>query len=118
MNDYEDEKAAALAWVEKYGTPKFVDSVDISSVNENQVWTEWWLQDQFIVNEYVSNENGALEITGYYITPKPWSSEPGSEMVVTASWEDCLECDVSGETEDGDECPTCEGSGNTVIEFL
>lgn len=118
MNDYQEEKAAALAWLEKYGTHTFVDSVDISSVNPNQVWTEWWLSDQFIVNEYVPNEDGTKEISGYYITAKPWSSESGSERVVTATWEDCTECDSSGETEDGDECEACEGEGSKAIDFL
>lgn len=118
MNDYQEEKAAALAWLEKYGTPTFVDSVDISTVNPSQVWTEWWRSDQYVVNEYVPNEDGKKEITGYYITPNPWSSEPGSETLVTATWEDCSECEASGETEDGDECQTCEGSGNKVIDFI
>jgi hypothetical protein len=118
LNNYEEEKGAALAWIEKYGEPTFVDSIDITSVNPNQVWTEWWRSDQYVVNEYVPNEDGTKEITGYYITPNPWNSEPGSETVVTAIWEDCVDCDVTGETEDGDECLACEGSGAKSIELI
>jgi hypothetical protein len=118
LEDYKEEKAEALAWLEKYGTPTRVDSVDLSSVNPNQVWTEWWRSDQFISNEYVPDEDGTREVTGYYITPKPWTSEEGTEIVVIAIWEDCSDCDATGETEDGDFCPTCEGQGNTTIDLI
>jgi hypothetical protein len=118
VNDYQEEKAAMLAWLEKYGTPTRVDSVDISSVNPHQVWTEWWRDGQFIVNGYTPVEEGIGGVWGYYITPNPWSSDPGSETVITVIWQDCYDCDVTGETEDGGECPACEGSSIVPISFI
>lgn len=114
LNDYGKQKAELRAWLDKYGKPTFVESVDISSVSPNQVWTEWWLENRFVMNHYVPNEDRSLDVNGYYITPNPWSSEPESEVVFTAMREYCAEC----ETEDGDECPACEGYGYRMIDLL
>ena len=122
MDEYKQDRATALAWIEKYGSPSFVDAVATSKVNPNQVWTAWQDQgerDQYAINEYVpNNDDGGREIIGYYITPKPWSSEPGSEALVTARFEDCSDCQVSGQNEDGDDCKACEGLGNKVVGFI
>lgn len=116
MSDLNFEIQEAAAWLKKYGDPTYVETVNLEETDIHHVWTERWSESQYITNEYVPNDNDM--ITGYYITPNPWTSEPRSEVIATAIWEVCSECQAEGEDENGDPCSTCDGSGNTVTDLI
>jgi hypothetical protein len=91
--------------------------VDVSVVDVHTVWTEWWRSNQFISNEYVSPDESG-EITGYYITPKPWTGEAGEAEIITVIWEDCEMCEGTGEDEEGEECSDCDGEATIKIDLF
>jgi hypothetical protein len=116
MVDLSREIEAAAAWIKKYGKPTYVESVNLTETDVRNVWTERWGENEYITNEYAPNDDDM--ITGYYITPNQWTSEPRSEVIATAIWAECSSCEAEGEDENGDPCPACDGSGNTVTDLI
>jgi hypothetical protein len=116
VSQYKEYQEAGRSWLETYGKPESVGTPD-PSIEPNRIWTVWfWDNGEWITNEYVPDD-GTLDISEYYITPKPWDAEPGSIQVHTSMWTDCNEC-KAGAKKDSEECEACEGAGTILIDFI
>ena len=99
-------------WISKYGKPEKYESYgDVSKFDPKRIWSEIWVQDQFVTNQIILDETA----TSYFVTPNPYSEADGLITVVTTIWEDCDICSQADEVDE--DCEICEGSGSYATDI-
>jgi hypothetical protein len=97
----------------KYGDFQYVDDPsEVIGIDKKRIWTEFWVQDQFIENVYTEVKEFDGAISAYIVFEKPYDEPESSMRLLTTIWEDC---DCSGEDDD---CADCEGAGTVAIDLI
>jgi hypothetical protein len=112
----EELRRAQSMWAHlktKYGDFQYIDDPsDLPNVDKKRIWTEFWSENQFIVNKFEEVEEFDDEITSYFVFERPCEEVEGSLTVLTTLW---IDCECEGEE---DECESCSGAGSIPIELV
>lgn len=120
MSNYEHSIQAMKDWLANYGTPEVFETDDFDATEHDPkcIWTESWEEDHFLTNGFTDTDTPGSDVVAYFVTPRPWASQEGSETVISRTEAECDECDGSGEDIEGAECEDCHGQGSTALDFL
>ena len=97
----------------KYGSFEYIDEPsEVIGIDSKRIWTEFWVQDQFIENVYKETDEFDGAISAYIVFERPYEEPESTIRLITTIWNDC---DCSGED---DECSECEGSGSIATDLI
>lgn len=97
----------------KYGVFEYIDDpLEVIGIEEKRIWTEFWVQNQFIKNVYIEVKEFDETISAYYVFERPYDEPESTISLITTFWDDC---DCSGED---DECLECEGAGTVATDVI